>query len=73
MALKKLGFVVLPMLVVAAVVHAADDFTAFDIPKLPDVKIDGKGDDWGDKGFSVNALCDVAGKTRAPEEFQCLL
>ena len=32
-------------------------------------KIDGKGDDWGDKGFKVGALCDVAGKTRTPENF----
>src|SRR5579862_231718 len=53
----------------AALLHAADDSPIFDVPKLADIKIDGKADDWADKGFSVENLCDVAGKTRTPDNF----
>ena len=48
---------------------AGDAAPLFDIPKLADMKIDGKADDWGDKGFRVDALCDVAGRARPPTDF----
>lgn len=47
----------------------AADGPVFEIPKLGEVKIDGKADDWGDKGFKVESLCDVAGRTRPPQDF----
>ena len=37
----------------------AEQGPAFEIPKIPDVKIDGKADDWADNGFKIEALCDV--------------
>src|SRR5258708_35078090 len=52
-----------------ALLRAGDDSPVFEIPKLTDVKIDGKGDTWGDKGFKVENLCDVAGRTRTPDNF----
>ena len=48
---------------------AGDSSPVFDIPKLADMKIDGKADDWGDKGFRVDGLCDVAGRARPPADF----
>ncbi len=69
MGLKTVGFFVIPMLMIGAAVKGADDTPSFDIPKLSDMTIDGKGEDWGDKGFRVDALCDVAGKTRTPDNF----
>ena len=69
MTLKPLGCLAILMLVLATGVRAADDVVSFDIPKLSGVTIDGKGDDWGDKGFRVESMCDVAGKTRTPDNF----
>src|SRR4029078_629652 len=41
----------------------------FDVPQIADIKIDGKADDWGDKGFKVENICDVAGRCRPPKDF----
>lgn len=68
MSLKKMGVCVFSVLVMAVAMHAADD-PVFDIPKLADVKIDGKADDWGDKGFHVESMSDVTGKMLPPENF----
>jgi hypothetical protein len=35
---------------------------AYDIPKLENIAVDGKADDWGEKGFRVNVLTDVTGR-----------
>ncbi len=44
--------------------------TAFDIPYLEGITIDGKADDWGDRGFRVDWMNVVEGKTRAsPDDF----
>ncbi len=69
MRFKAAGFCWVSALVFSAILHGADESPVFDIPKLADIKIDGKDDDWKDKGFSVEALADVAGKTRPPENF----
>ena len=53
----------------SACLFAGDDSPVFDVPKLADIKVDGKADDWGDKGFKVETLCDVAGRTRTPDNF----
>jgi len=34
----------------------------FDIPKLDDITIDGKADEWGDRGFRIELLADAYGK-----------
>lgn len=45
------------------------DSPAFDVPQIADIKIDGKADDWGDKGLKVETICDVAGRCRPPKDF----
>lgn len=58
------------ILLAASISLAAEDAqTFFEIPKLSDLKIDGSGADWGDKGFKVDSLCDVAGRTRPLADF----
>jgi hypothetical protein len=39
---------------------AADENTVFDVPKLSNVTIDGKSDDWGDHGLKVGDLADTS-------------
>ena len=51
------------------VVRAADD-TVYDIPKLDGITIDGKSEDWGDKGLMVDSLKDVNGKAPPPANFK---
>ena len=36
----------------------------YDIPRLDKIKIDGKGDDWGNRGFRVNILANTSGKVQ---------
>jgi len=43
-------------------------FPAHEIPKL-DVTVDGKTDDWGEKGLRILSLTAPGGKMRAPENF----
>lgn len=37
----------------------------FDVPKLDNIAIDGKADDWGEKGFVADALAPLGGKLEA--------
>jgi len=39
---------------------AAQEANPFDIPRLPGITIDGKADDWGERGFRVDVLFDPA-------------
>ena len=51
--------------VLRAALSAAGEAPAppvFDIPRLDNITIDGKPDDWGERGFRVDVLTDVAGK-----------
>lgn len=41
----------------------------FDIPRIDGVTIDGKGDDWGEKGFRVDMMASQTGEVRAPQDF----
>jgi predicted esterase len=43
----------------------------FDIPRLDNVVIDGKPDDWGDAGFRVEAMASVDGKVTPTSELDC--
>lgn len=46
-----------------------DPYPVFDIPRLDHVEIDGKADDWSDRGFKVLGLADMEGNMRLPENF----
>lgn len=50
-------------------VRAADE-QVFDIPKLDGITIDGKSEDWGDKGLMIDVLKDVNGAAPAPANFK---
>jgi predicted esterase len=52
-----------------AVATAATDAPVFDVPRLDNVTIDGKADDWGDRGFRVDALAPVNGGLRPADNF----
>jgi CubicO group peptidase (beta-lactamase class C family) len=41
----------------------------FDIPRLDNIAIDGKADDWADRGFAVHILCFEQGQLPAPDDF----
>ena len=47
----------------------SDPFPAFDVPRLEGIAIDGKTDDWGDRGFHVRSVVSLEGKMCAPEDF----
>lgn len=50
-------------------VRAADD-SVFEAPKLDGITVDGKSEDWGDKGLMIDVLKDVNGKAPAPANFK---
>ena len=56
----------LALMVLIAGVAAAEP--VYDIPRLNNVVIDGKTDDWGDGGFRVETLAGVDGKVRSPAD-----
>ena len=41
----------------------------FDVPKLDNITIDGKADDWGEQGFRVDILADATGKIPPAKDF----
>src|SRR5690242_18555586 len=41
----------------------------FDVPKLKDVAIDGKKDDWKDGGLAVDVLASLPSESRDPDTF----
>src|SRR5947207_10531356 len=41
----------------------------FDIPRIENITIDGKSDDWNDNGFAVEIMAGDDGKLRAGSEF----
>jgi CubicO group peptidase (beta-lactamase class C family) len=41
----------------------------FDVPRVDDIRIDGNADDWGEKGFRVEILTSVDGRTLPPANF----
>ncbi len=48
---------------------SAMESPVFDIPKIHGVTVDGKGDDWGAKGFRVETLAGESGEVCAPKDF----
>lgn len=46
-----------------------DPFPTIDIPKLDGITVDGKADDWGDRGFRTNAMAERDLSMRAPDDF----
>jgi len=62
-------------LIAAVVLIAASPLFAgeadlFEAPKLKDIAIDGKADDWGDKGLKVAGMTDGSGKKLPAENFE---
>jgi hypothetical protein len=47
----------------AASARAAES-PVFDIPRLPNIAIDGKADDWGERGFQVDVIQSLEGKVK---------
>ena len=47
----------------------AKPFPTFDVPRVEAVTIDGKIDDWGDRGFHVRSVASREGQMCAPEDF----
>ncbi len=47
---------------------ATDDKPGFDVPKVEDVTVDGKTDDWADKGFEIMFLAGVDGEVFGPAD-----
>ncbi|MGD0094818.1 MAG: sugar-binding protein [Planctomycetota bacterium] len=45
----------------------------FDVPKLDDITIDGKAEDWGERGFRVDILADAFGKVPDPKNYSAKL
>ena len=43
--------------------------TAYRIPLVNDVVVDGSADDWGERGFSVDVMANVEGGFRSPGDF----
>jgi len=64
--LLSLACLLLTSLVLAAETPASP---VFGVPKLDNTAIDGKEDDWGDRGFRVNILADAFGKVPAAKDF----
>src|SRR5260221_9982895 len=49
---------------------AADDWPpVYDIPELKDIKIDGDGGDWKDRGFRIEALAPTDGRIVPSTDF----
>ncbi len=53
--MKKLA-VLVSLLILCVSMSAMSADTIFDVPKLDNIEIDGKADDWGDNGFRVGML-----------------
>jgi len=64
--LLPLAFVLLTSLARAADTPASP---VFDVPKLDGITVDGKADDWGDRGFRVDILADAFGKVPPAKDF----
>jgi hypothetical protein len=65
----KTAFSALVLAASVCAVWAADE-QVYDIPKLDGITIDGKSEDWGDKGMMVDVLKDVNGAAPAPANFK---
>ncbi len=57
-------------LLAAAAAHGAEEpLPVYDVPKLGDITIDGKADDWADRGFRVDMLLPEYGRPRPEADF----
>lgn len=61
---------VLLMAVLALPLWAAEEGAVFEIPKLAEIVLDGKADEWGDKGLAISGLKPAAGATRSAPNFE---
>ena len=48
---------------------APSEGPVFDVPRLANIVIDGRADDWGTAGFALNTLTDAGGKLRPADDF----
>src|SRR5687767_1803599 len=69
MRIFRAAVICLVLSVAARYAPAADDSPVFDIPRLLDVAIDGRPDDWGDAGFRVDMLADRTGAVLPSADF----
>jgi Carbohydrate family 9 binding domain-like len=54
--------ILLAMILISARVYGQSTREIFSIPKLNKIKIDGKSDDWGDRGFKIEILSGTEGQ-----------
>ena len=57
------------VLATATTAFAQEKFSRFDVPRLGDVKVDGRGEGWADKGLQVDGFAPGTGKVRPVAEF----
>jgi hypothetical protein len=55
-------------LVAGGLVRAAEPRVVFDIPRMENITIDGKADDWGDGGFRVEVMTPVSGQLQPADK-----
>src|SRR3954463_240811 len=66
----KTNFIVAVSFFLSAVILRADDNApVFEIPHLDKITVDGKADDWGDKGFHIDVLAENSPNLRAAGNF----
>jgi CubicO group peptidase (beta-lactamase class C family) len=52
-----------------AAAQAVEPLMVFEIPRMDGIVIDGRPDDWGDRGFRINVMANHAGQAKAPKAF----
>ena len=57
------------LLCLGTLAHTAHADPVFDIPRIDGITIDGKNDDWRDKGFRVETMVSDSGEVRLPWDF----
>lgn len=60
---------ILAALAARAVCAAEPAGFLYDVPRVDKIAIDGKADDWGDRGFRVDVLSGPGGQIQPPEQF----
>ena len=51
-----------------AAAQTAAPSPVFDVPRLDKIAVDGKPDDWGERGFKVEVLAPLEGAPRPPSD-----
>ncbi len=62
-------FIIFCVITLATTLVAAQQLPSYAIPKLPNVVIDGRADDWGEQGLRVNLFLPVGRAAKARKDF----